>query len=202
MTVSFFALGVSALALVLSIAGFYWQWLRVGTVTMVVGPDLRVDIDDYGLPRFLAQVVLMNDGARSVAIVEIRGSVESRAADARAALEWASFAKSSRIVAGEAGHEPVTPWDFTGRAEPVVVGARSSEIRTILFVCRGDFRLAPGELRIKLEAIGGERLRAVASFADAITVPAEVEPMLEQITAVGGVSRGSLVFRREGAGAQ
>ncbi len=201
MTLSVLAFCASALALVVSATGFYWQWLRVGKVSMIMGPDVRVDLDDYGLPRFLVQVVLMNDGARSVAVVDMRGSVSSQDRGGEARLVWASFERSRTLVPGEAGKEPTTPWEFDGRAEPIVIGARSSTMRTILFVCHGDYSMAEGRHRIRLDAIGGTSEGAVASFDDTIAVPSDVIAMLEQTTARGGVSQGTIVFRREGAGA-
>lgn len=199
MTLPLLAFGVSAFALVVSTIGFYWQWLRIGKVIMVVGPDIRVDIDDVGLPRFLVQAVLMNDGAHSVAVVEMRGYVAPQATNEQAVIEWAAFVKSSQIIAGEAGKQPSTPWVFESRAGPFVVGARSSTLETILFVCRESYTFSQGDHRIQLAAVGGRGLRPVAVFDDTIHVLPETEALLRDVTATGGVSKGSFVFRRQGA---
>lgn len=191
------AVTVSLLALCVSALGFYWQWLRVGKVRLLLGPDVRVDIDDHGLPRLLVQVVLMNDGARSVGIVEMTGALVAAEGDDRADLRWVSFHRATRFVPGSGGEPPGTPWDYDGRAQPITVEARSSLVKNVLFVCHGSFRLTSGEHQIELVATGGDRLRTVARFHDTVTVPSGVD--VGSLSTLGGTSSNVLVLRRAGA---
>jgi hypothetical protein len=185
------ALGISALAFVLAALGFYWQWLRVGQLAVVVDPEIRMELDRNGVPQLVVELALMNDGASSVAVLEISGAFEKESSGERTRLKWDSFQEIR--VDGSPDYQ--RRWEFVGRAGPLVIGPRSSIVRNVLFASMDALTLTAGSYRLRLEVFGGPRYRRLAAFTDTISVSEEQHAEMQS----AGDSEPMTLLRRLGA---
>ena len=184
---------ISATGVLVAIIAYRRQWLRVGKVYMVVGIDIRVYVGGGTFPRLVMDMVLLNDGAYPVAIISMRGLVRSPRGE-QAVLDWSSFVEISTTE--KSADEEHAPSDLDRRVMPLVIGARSSLVGSVRFVCGEEFTFGQGKQLIQLAVIGGSHEDCLDDFADTIELSRANADLLMRDATAGGVAQ--LVVKRQG----
>jgi hypothetical protein len=144
------ALGIAALALLISGATFYYQTISGADLFLVLGENFTLTYDKKRRLRFILGVTIVNKGAKTGIIVGLGGTIRSPWVGTNSNYAWHALADSSASGTASTGFSPQRTVDAWVRT--LLIPGMDATVHRIVFRTKNELTLAPGKYEITIVA--------------------------------------------------